>query len=76
LDTKGKSLRPLFELHDTAKEGKVPLSIFKQIFRENSRGQGLDLWVSDLDLILAFLDPMGTEASQIDYSLFLFFLEK
>ena len=46
LEMKNRYLRPLFELHDTMKTGKLKKHEFIQILQENSNGIGLDLILS------------------------------
>jgi hypothetical protein len=59
LDYHSKPLRPVFEAADPMKEGKMPLETLKSIFKVNTNGNGLDLWLTEDQIsdIIEYLDP-------------------
>lgn len=77
LEIKNKSLKPLFELHDGKKLGKIDCDTFNQIMRENSNGSGLDLWIDQqtIETIMLMLDPQQI-SDKVDYGVLMFYLEK
>lgn len=80
-----KSLRPLFEVCDPHREGKLHLDTFRDVLRNNTNGKGLDLWLTDIQVaaLIEYLDPAVGDCShrqdfnfKLDYTTLLYQLEK
>ena len=59
LDYSSKNVRPIFEQFDPHKEGKISVDHFNQVFRDNTNGRGIDMWLTEnqLAMIIEYLNP-------------------